>query len=57
MLSGQILNEALSSLGVSDGQRMTDAELEKQVCVCKSQGQGYEHKEMSLVLTWFTCKC
>jgi len=31
VLSGQILNEALSSLGVSDGQRMTDAELEKQV--------------------------
>jgi len=31
VLSGQILNEALSSLGFSDGQRMTDAELEKQV--------------------------
>ena len=30
-LSGRILSEALSSLGVTDGQRMTDAELERQI--------------------------
>ena len=30
-LSGQILSDALSSFGITDGQRMTDAELEKQV--------------------------
>ena len=30
-LSGHILSEALHSFGVGDGQRLTDAELEKQV--------------------------
>jgi len=36
-LSGRILSEALSSLGVTDGQRMTDAELERQISVMEAE--------------------
>ena len=45
-LSGNILNEALNSFGVGDGQRLSDAELEKQV---KDQAHKNPNQEVLIL--------